>query len=194
MSASGIRIRWHSVAFIAIGLVAGLFALFCPLAVANEGEVEPLAGGENQRQARLYFILDDSAAARLGHAAIIIFDGTTYFYYSYGPTDKYGPTGLITATFSDWASALAYAKSGDPVNKYTYEEHWNVTPTKARIAKNVAAAYAGTTYHFTTHNCWNMVFDAIRSAVGDSRIINWGSTPGYNYDKNKWLADGNSKL
>ena len=190
------RINWPVSAVIALGLVVGLFGLCCPLAFADEGGTEPLAGGENQLQPRLYFILDDSAAGGWGHAAIIICDGTGYFYYSYGPTDKYGPTGLITATFSDWASALAYAKSGDPVNKYTYEAHWDVSVSQAHGAMAVAASYAGTQYQLLVHNCWSMVYDAIHSAVGDLRIQDRGASPNvnYNYNKNPPFADGASKL
>ena len=162
--------------------------------MADEGGTEPLASGENQLRPCLYFILDDSAAAGWGHAALIVCDGTGYFYYSYGPTWKgYGPTGLITATFPDWASALAYAKSGDPVNKYTYEAHWNVTASQALGAKAKAAAYANTTYDLMTHNCWNMVYDAISSAV-PGKIVNRGPSSNINYKYNKWLANGYSEL
>jgi hypothetical protein len=88
---------------------------------------------------------------------------------------------------------LAYAKAGgDGVNAYTHELHWFITVQEANNAKAAAAAYAGTEYHLTTHNCWNMVFDALEAA--GTNAINWGAAPNINYKRNEPLADGSSKL
>jgi hypothetical protein len=196
MTVSRRRIRWPVSACIALGLLAGLLIFCCSSAMADEGGTEPLASGENQPQPCLYFIIDDTASWGAGHAAIIICDGTNYYYYSYGPTPKYGPTGLITNTFSDWASAKTYAKSGDdpPANNtYTREEHWYVTKQEAVRAKAKAESYANTPYHATTHNCWNMVFDAISRAV-PLKIMDYGPLPKVNFERNKGLADGHSDL
>jgi hypothetical protein len=57
-------------------------------------------GGEPEKNPCIYFILDENAAMGFGHAAAIICDGKRCFYYSYGPVPKYGPTGLLTASFA----------------------------------------------------------------------------------------------
>jgi hypothetical protein len=160
--------------------------------VADEGATQPVEKLEARPPACIYFILDHKAAAGFGHAATIICDGTGYFYYSYGPVPKYGATGLLTGSFPTLSAALAYAKSGDAINKYTYEEHWYITEAEAARARAAAAAYAGTEYHPTTHSCWSMVYAALHAA--GTNAIDWSVAPNINFDKNRPLADGSSKL
>jgi hypothetical protein len=187
------RICWPVVVLLALGILVGLFSLFyVPTAVAAEGEGEPVVNGEPTLQPGCWFINDPEAAWKAGHAAVIICDGTGYYYYSYGPSPKYGPKGLITAIFPSLQAAFAYAKAGppngDPINTYTRYLHWACNAPQATAARTTAQSYSGTPYDLTDHNCWNMVYEAIHAAVG-GRIYNWGPVPNWNYLRNLSWAD-----
>ena len=182
----------RSSCFIVRPILLGIWVVLlglCPAhsLVADEGSVEPAPRKEAQAEARIYFLLDPDAVDIVvdtkGHAGLLVFDGTRYYYYSYSGT------GLLKKSFSKWDSTVIYLKSVDP-NHYQYEADWGITAVQAARARNVAACYEWKIYNALARNCWHMVYDAIRSAVGKERIEKTSSpSPDTNFWHNNNKAD-----
>ncbi len=166
-----------------------------------QGNLQPPAGGGGGEpgqgfhwaakttvppQNAIYHIIFPAAAARFGHSAAIIPNGTVVTYYSYGD----GGGNLVThQNFADIAAALAWAKG----QGYTAEEHWFVTQDQARAACEAAWRFNNTQYNKDTNNCWHMVAAALTSA--GVNFYNWpNNSPNFNFDQNikKNTVDGYS--
>ena len=183
------RRSWFIVRLIALGIWALLLGL-CPAhsVLADEGSIEPAPNEETLGEVSIYCILDDACLCGLGHTGLIVSDGTRHWYYSFGEW------GFIEEDFPTLEEAFAYAKSDDPHNTYRREEHWRITTAQAMRAKDVAAAEAGKKYNLLTHNCWHLVYYAILSAVGETRIQFYSRQPSLAFCANRRLADGSSDL
>jgi len=167
-----------------LGLLPAHFAL------ADEGSVDPAPNIEALAEVKIYCILDADCLGGLGHTGLIVDDGRQHWYISYG---KWGFVAKLFPT-RDVDEVFAYAKSGDGHNTYNREQHWLITVDQAINAKRVAAAEIRKKYKVLTHNCWHMVYNTIRSAVGGERIVSKGSKPGDNWVANVGRSDGASNL
>jgi len=131
----------------------------------------------------IYHIIDVKAVEGAGHSAVIIPNGRGCTYYSYA-----GDGRVTVMNFNNIRDALAAAKGA----RYTHEQHWRVSPYDAASARDAAAAYDRTEYNVATHNCWNMVYDALKAAGTNAE--NYQQTPNLEFLRNSILADGESEL
>jgi hypothetical protein len=133
----------------------------------------------------IYHILDQNGAGGNGHSAVIIPTPNGCMYYSYS-TDGL----VLTMNYNNIDDALTQAREAG----YTHYQKWNgVNAQEAASARNAAMAFHNTEYRLTEHNCWNMVFAALKDA--GTNAGDFGDQPNMNYYRNgQGLADENGEL
>lgn len=168
--------------------------LLCSVAIAAEYVLDPLANSETVEERlpfRIYHIIDPNGAKGFGHSAILIPVPNTdankkeYDYYSYGPK------GLEIKRLDNIEKALSFAKD----KGYTMEQHWKVeSDDDATAAKDAAVAFKDTKYDVQTHNCWDMVYAALKAAK--TSVWRTGYVPNINFNENikRQTVEGSSKL
>lgn len=190
--------------------IVSLLAADTSTTMAADTGGQPAANQENPPQPYVWFLYAPPGAnppppgkKAKGHAALLVFDGTSCHYYSYGPGPVLNPgmnmgfpnDNMFAKNFNTVADAKAYLTRvqaqkdpGDACSTYQFFIRWKITAAQAAtIAAVPAGAWTGTVWHliFPDHNCWNMVFAAISSALNAAHIQTY-SPPGpqRNYDGN----------
>lgn len=174
-------------------LVAGAYAN-----MADDTAGQPLAKQENTPQPYVWFLCKypPDGLFKKGHAALLVFDGTKCYYYSYGPESLGFPNdNMFAKTFDTVEEAKAYITGaqedkdeGDALSDYQYFIGWEITAAQAKTILEVPPKWIGTPWSpfLPDHNCWNMVYASISSAI-PSRIESiFPPAPKENYLHNKY--------
>lgn len=180
-------------------LVAGAYAN-----MADDTAGQPLAKQENT-QPYVWFLCKKTPSppeeGKKGHAALLVFDGTKCYYYSYGPGPVLNPdenlgfpsNNMFAKPFDTVADAKAYLTggprdAGDVLSDYQLFIRWKITAAQAAtiLAVPPGNAWTGTKWWVLWHNCWHMVYDSIHPTLGDNCIQSLLlGTAEQNYDYNK---------
>ncbi len=132
----------------------------------------------------IYFLNDRNGAFGFGHAAVIIPNGNGCTYYSFDDSNR-----LTTVPFNNIFDAFAAAKEG----RYTRWLAWTVLdPAEWSSAANAAALFDGSQYGAFSHNCWDMVYGALRTANVNVQYVD--EVPNDAYNVNLFRADFSGDL
>lgn len=176
-------------------LVAGAYAK-----MADDTAGQPLAKQENTPQPYVWFLCKKTPVppeeGKKGHAAILVFNGTECYYYSYGPA-KFGfpkDDNMFVKIFGSVAEAKAYLTggprdAGDVLSNYQLFIRWKITAKRATEILKVPPKWMGTHWDVLLHNCWHMVFKSIHPTLGDGCIQSMPFWPvpedNYYYNENR---------
>ncbi len=152
---------------------------------SNDGQIQPAAIPTAKAIPPAIYVINNPALAHgKGHAAIIIPNSQGCLYLTYDDSNT-----VTTCQFNNINDAIAAAK----LVGYTRYEDWNCTTQQASSAMDAALAYNNTEYYARTHNCWDMVYDALVAAGEKVQMISnsgAGDIPNDNFRNNEKYANG----
>lgn len=190
--------------------IVSLLAADTSTTMADDTAGQPLACQENTPQPYVWFLCKEKTSdppGKKGHAALLVFDGTNCYYYSYGPGKELNPDedlgfpndNMFAKPFGSVAEAKAYITGaqedkdeGDVLSDYQLFIRWKITAEQAATILAVPPlkdppVWTRTHWDAWLHNCWHMVYDSIHPTLGDDCIKSKPllPIPEDNYDYNK---------
>ena len=130
-----------------------------------------------------------SSGGPWGHSAALVGAGSTWDYYSYGPSAVNPENGVVDhRQFNSREAALQYAQNEAGYDRY---QSWDSCADQDDSARAAGSQWNNTPYAGDSHNCWNMVDDMLTQATITHDRCKLPPIPNQAYDRNTRHANHN---